>query len=198
VNVLNKINKKCNPFFRRATAVSQNSDLPTMLRLHLGCGSNYLEGWINIDISDRYKVDMRMNFQDIKNHFQVNTVTEIMMIHSISYLRLWEARDFFAEVYSVLQTGGKFTLEFPDVVKCVKVIAKEKEYDAYIEGIRALYAFDMSQIKKKNEYQPYAFGWSAWHIITELQKVGFSSIVVKDPQTHGHLVWRDTRVESIK
>lgn len=189
-------------FFRKKNnndkrSVSINSASP--LRLHLGCGSDYLDGWLNIDVTEKSKADVIMDFKNIKGNFESNSVSEVLMVHSISYLRLWEARDFFSDIYSLLKTGGRFALEFPDIVKCSKVVLEnENEIEKYLEGVRAFYAFDMGQIKRKDKYHPYAFGWSAWHISFELKRIGFTKISIMEPQTHGPLLWRDTRIEAIK
>lgn len=193
--------KKVIPAFKKLlipTSKPEEKGDHSLLRLHLGCGTNHLAGWVNIDISENSKADRVMDFQTVKNHFKKQSVSEVMMIHSISYLRLWEARDFFLDIFSLLSDNGKLTLEFPDIVKCSKVIAGENKIENYLEAVRAFYAFDMGQIKNRDNYQPYAFGWSAWHITRELKKTGFSKIIVKDPQTHGPILWRDTRIEAIK
>lgn len=177
----------------------QNHDKNPLLRLHLGCGNEYLPGWVNIDVTEKSKADLVMDFKNIKDHFSENSVDEILMIHSISYLRLWEARDYFSNIYLLLAPGGKIVLEFPDIAKCSKAILdRENNVDGYLEAVRAFYAFDMGQIKNRDEYHPYAFGWSAWHMSYELKITGFSKVLVQDPLTHGPLLWRDTRIEAIK
>ena len=171
----------------------------TPLKLHLGCGGQHWEGWLNIDVNENSAADLIMDFREIKNIFKVNTVDEIAMMHSISYLRLWEAKDLFHEMYSLLKKGGKCILEFPDILKCATHILKhEKEIIEYLEGIRAIYAFDMQQIKRKEQFGTYAFGWSAWHIKHELHNVGFSDVRIMNPETHNKLAWRDTRIEATK
>jgi hypothetical protein len=169
------------------------------IRLHLGCGTNNLDGWINIDVTDNSLADVVMDFKNIKGVFQPQSVREILMVHSISYLRLWEARDFFADTFSLLEPTGRLVLEFPDVVKCATAITrKEIPVEEYLEAVRAFYAFDLDEIRQKKPYTPYAFGWSAWHISQELKNVGFSDVAIKDPDTHNRRIWRDTRIEAIK
>ena len=197
-NVKNKIKKVLNRRSSMQDLAMANQD-PSLLCLHLGCGSNYLDGWLNIDIIEGSRADLIMNFKELPQKFKPDSVSEVLMIHSISYLRLWEARDFFSNVYSLLKSTGKFTLEFPDLAKCSKaLLSNENKVDDYLEAVRAIYAFDMDQIKRKDNFQPYAFGWSSWHITSELKKVGFKKIMVEEPQTHGPLLWRDTRIVAIK
>jgi hypothetical protein len=99
----------------------------------------------------------------------------------------------------LLRLDGTLILEFPDIAKCAGIVTETegKNTGQYMEAVRAFYAFDMEQIKHKDLYQPYAFGWSAEHIKEELLNMGFSKIDVKDGTEHGR-PWRDTRVEATK
>ena len=174
------------------------------IRLHLGCGHNYLHGWINIDTSNQVKADLYMDLQNIGKYSRENSVDEIQMIHVISYLRYWEAVDFFKDCYRILKNGGKLILESPDICKLATALASigsldtSKDRVMYLEAVRAFYAFDMEQIKKKNAFQTYRFGWSAMHLQLELKKIGFQDIKTLAPQHHGALSRRDLRIEATK
>ncbi len=170
------------------------------IKLNLGCGNMYLNGWINIDISKDVKSDLCIPFTEINIHFEENTIDEILMLHSISYLNLWEARLFFKEIFSLLKKNGKYVLEFPDIAKCSKYLIENKNYNLnkYLEAVRGIYAFDLDQIRNQEKYTPYSFGWSSEHLIIELKKIGFSKIIIENPKSHGELLWRDTRVVAIK
>ena len=168
------------------------------LKLNLGCGHLYKEDWINIDIDNSLKTDICSDFMNIHKSFQFNSVKVISMIHSISYLNLWEARLFFKNMFDLLVHGGVLELEFPDVVKCGKILSIYKNPKHYIEAIRGIYAFDLDQINNQDNFKTYSFGWSAWFIKVELQKIGFSDIRILSPLTHGRRNWRDTRIIAIK
>jgi len=169
------------------------------VRLHLGCGEVRLPGWINIDGNPASAADVVMDFRQIGGAFPASSVDEMMMIHSLSYLRLWEARDLLAAAHGLLKPGGKFIAEFPDVAKCAVVLCGPgRVVDSHLEGVRALYAFDLGQIARRDLYTPYAFGWAAWHLEHELRAAGFRAIRTLPPLTHGQLTWRDSRVEAAK
>lgn len=169
------------------------------VRLNLGCGGMYLPGWVNVDLDPKSHPDLCCDFQGVRKAFLDSTVDEILMVHSISYLRLWEARAFFRDALALLKPGAKLTLEFPDIAKCAgALINNEGNGPEYLEAVRAIYAFDMTQIQKREPYIPYAFGWSAWHMSEELKAAGFASVCIEDPQTHGPRVWRDVRVVASK
>ena len=69
---------------------------------------------------------------------------------------------------------------------------------AYLEAVRGLYAFDLDQLEARVSYTPYAFGWSSWHLVLELERAGNGGVRVLDPATHGPRPWRDTRIEAVK
>jgi len=168
------------------------------LKLHLGCGDVYLNDYVNIDISSDSLADVISDFQNIYRLYPENSVSEILMVHSISYLRLWEAIDFFKECHYLLKEGGKLILEFPDIEKCASVIVKSKnDYPNYIEAVRSFYAFDMGQIKNRDSFYTYRFGWSTWNIEKELKSVGFKNIICTEGLLHNQN-WRDSHVEAEK
>lgn len=192
---LQKLRDKLFLFIPRPKFNIDNFDI---VKLHLGCGSDYKHGWVNIDINTSVRADIYTNFGNIKKYFNENTVQTISMSHSISYLNLWEAHSFFKDAYKLLLKDGKLEIEFPDIIKCSKIIVSESEIEVYLEGIRGVFAFDLDQIKNKEHYTPYSFGWSGWHLKEELLKIGFKDVQILEPETHGKRVWRDTRVVATK
>jgi hypothetical protein len=169
------------------------------VRLHLGCGGDYWPGYVNVDISADAVCDLRMDFTRISELYSRNSVAEVVLIHSLSYLRLWQARDLFVDLCRLLEPGGRLIIELPDLAKCArKALASESNVADYLEAVRGLYAFGMDQIENREMFRPYAFGWSGWHLKLELEKVGFQRVTLHDPQLHGQRVWRDMRVEATK
>ena len=56
---------------------------------------------------------------------------------------------------------------------------------SYTEAVRGCYAFDINQINMKQEYAPYVMGYGEKNMVLLLKKVGFKSVEVKAPLTHG-------------
>lgn len=191
--LIRKIN---NVFVKQPEVIAPNDN---KVRLHLGCGSEYWEGYVNIDSRADIKTDLQLDFTKIGSHYADFSVAEVALIHSISYLRLFEARDLFSTIFRMLEPGGRMIIECPDFVKCAtKALNSENNLSEYLEGIRGLYAFDMDQIKRKDCYLPYAFTWSTFHLQSELKAVGFKKIDVCPPLTHDQRIWRDIRIEATK
>lgn len=169
------------------------------LRLHLGCGSDYWPGYVNIDVDPAADTDVTADFVRIGDLYEEAAVDEIVMIHSLGYLRLWQARELFIQCRRLLRTGGRLVIELPDAARCMEGALDARGYPAqYLESIRGLYAFDPDDTALHRPYTPYAFGWSQWHLAHELTQAGFSHVAFSDPVTHGKRLWRDLRCEAIK
>ena len=83
------------------------------LRLHYGCGSNILAGWVNIDLVERpgyacYNIDIEhLPYGDGK-------VDEVLAEHLLEHLDFAAEQRVWREIARVLRSGGQLTLEVPD------------------------------------------------------------------------------------
>lgn len=166
------------------------------IKLHLGCGSEYLPGYINIDNNPEVRADLHMDIMALDSAFAPASVDEILMIHSFNYLNLWQALDFLRKAATLLCSEGVLVIETPNMLKAIDKICSSfgENVSEYLEGIRALHAFGMDQIERRECFMPYAFSWSPWHLEVELKRAGFSNVTLLPPQTH--VAWRDMRIEA--
>ncbi|MCO8121413.1 hypothetical protein NHH03_06665 [Stieleria sp. TO1_6] len=168
------------------------------VKLNLGCGPMHLDDYINIDADPRACADFYLTFDELRDAFAQDSVGEILMVHSLSYLNLWQARDFFRDAHHLLQPGGRLVIELPSIEKCAQhLLESSGDPSRYLEAVRGIYAFDLSEISNKVRFTPYSFGWSAWHLEHELRDARFGDVTVTEPHYHGQS-WRDIRVEAIK
>lgn len=168
------------------------------LKLHLGCGPMHLDGYVNVDQDPGACADFYLDFRELSSAFRPGIASEVLLVHSLSYLNLWEARQLLRVIHRLLRLGGRIVIELPDLGKCARhLLASEGDLDAYLEGVRGVYAFDPSQVREELPITPYAFGWSAWHLCDELRQAGFGSCEVLEPVYHEQ-PWRDIRVEAVK
>jgi SAM-dependent methyltransferase len=174
-------------------------DAAGRIRLHLGCGEERWAGYVNVDLSPDAESDLRIDFAAIGGVFPAGTVSEAVLIHSLSYLTLWEARDLLRDLHRLLAPGGSIVLELPDLAKCAaRAIASEGDESDYIEAVRGFYAFGLDELERRERYRPYAFGWASWHLVREMERAGFREVKVLEPRTHGPRPWRDVRIEAVK
>lgn len=100
-------------------------------KLHLGCGSTYLDGWCNVDFfpsspSDTHrgsvsKVDV---WEDIRSFECTDeTVSEVLTVHTLEHLYRHEGIGLLARIYQALTPGGLLVIETPDLDRLVKLAA---------------------------------------------------------------------------
>lgn len=168
------------------------------VKLNLGCGPMHLDGYINIDSDHRACADFYLSFTELSDAFAPACADEILMVHSLSYLNLWQARDLMRVCYRLLRPGGVLAIELPSIEKCARhLLDSQGNLEDYLEGVRGIYAFDLTEISNQIAYTPYSFGWSAWHLESELRDAAFSKTLVTEPHFHQQ-PWRDIRVEATK
>ena len=168
--------------------------------LHVGCGSDYIQGYINIDKNLDVKADLYLNMIDLKKEFKPNSIGGIVGYHCIAYLLWWQMADFIMDCYTILEPGGWVFFQQPDLLKCCKRLVQLSVGDKvtpnidYIEALRGIYGFDLTQIEKRENFQTYMFGWSAFHLMYELACGGFTNVGYIDVERTYKECWRDTAV----
>lgn len=100
------------------------------MKLHLGCGHNYLEGWVNVDVPkdelcyNDLKADIYSRIEDLD--YPDNSVEEILMNavfeHFPRHIAIMQLHKF----YKWLKPGGKFTILVPDFWGTVKMLRRSK------------------------------------------------------------------------
>ncbi len=85
------------------------------MKLNAGCGHNYIEGWINIDINPSLKTDAVMSMHDLD--FKDEIFDEIMAIHVIEHIGFFKTKYFLSEAYRTLSNGGTLFLDTPHIEK---------------------------------------------------------------------------------
>ncbi len=89
-----------------------------LLKLHIGCGRNYREGWINIDISSKAQKDLCINVQN-GLPFHDNSTDFIFNEHFIEHLSYDDGLFFLKESHRILKHGGAIRIAFPDIDKII-------------------------------------------------------------------------------
>lgn len=91
-------------------------------KLHLGCGEKYLDGYINIDYSQKEHTVMSIRadiYQDIKTlKYKENSIDEIRSHHLFEHFSRVDALKFLMTWQKWLKTGGKLVIETPDYRAC--------------------------------------------------------------------------------
>ena len=83
------------------------------LRLHLGCGPRYLDGWVNVDRWAPDRKDLAADLLALP--FRPGTVDEILASHVIEHFTRAGAPLVAAHWASLLKPGGRLAVECPDL-----------------------------------------------------------------------------------
>ena len=82
-----------------------------LIKLNLGCGSDYRDGYINVDCSNVVKTDRICNLQQLPWTFPDNYADEIVMKECLEHLP--DAHNNILEVHRILKPGGIFYCSVP-------------------------------------------------------------------------------------
>jgi predicted SAM-dependent methyltransferase len=89
-----------------------------MKKVHLGCGSNIMKDWINIDMIDDPNI---MNF-DLRNTlpFENNSIDFFFCEHFLEHLTREEGLKLLKDIYRCLKPGGVSRVSVPDLELLLK------------------------------------------------------------------------------
>lgn len=89
-----------------------------MMKLHLGCGTNHLDGYVNIDIRYLPGVDEVNNIKFLRK-YQNNSIDEIYACHVLEHFGRWEYKDVLRRWHELLKPGGQLRLAVPNFAAIV-------------------------------------------------------------------------------
>lgn len=140
------------------------------IKINLGAGKDYREGYINVDNQQMYP-DAKVDFnQDIKD-FSIsnNSTEEILLSHVTMYLRPEELRPLLKKWHKWLQVGGKMIIETADFRKLCRLVVSTYPKEIVI-------SHGLINIFGTKETGPHRWGWTRQTLADELNIAGFSKI----------------------
>ena len=131
-----------------------------MTKIHIGCGTNVLEGWINVDCVSRAPgVHIDMDLAQLP--FEDGTVSAVLAEHVFEHFSLAEESQVWNEMARVLQPGGILEIEVPDFEWICRTFlaAHDVWKDFYIVGRADHYCgFGRSLVQRWGIIQTMFFG----------------------------------------
>ena len=162
------------------------------MKLNVGCGTDYREGFVNIDGSSELpKIDKVIDIskEPLSKYFSRGEVKYILANDIIEHHFHWEAVKILEDFYSLLASGGKLEIRVPDaeyIIKTWRIPLEKKLVMLYGgqdigQGINA----EMDESRKFfPEYFCHKFGWTRSSMKAELSTIGFSQIKTKRANTN--------------
>ena len=160
------------------------------IKLHLGCGGQYIDGWINIDNFDydpkdtsrdgsHYDIKMDIRKLDVKKL----TVTRILMVHVLEHFVRWEAIKMLSDYYTLLRKNGRLIIETPDLDKCIEWYLANKDAPhintplGYLNmGFTQFYGNQWSEI----DFETHRYVWTKKELQGVLRTIGFKKIKISN------------------
>lgn len=154
-----------------------------MKQANIGCGPCYMDGWINIDISDKHKTDICGNVLQLE--LESNSFDSILLTHSFEHLQFPDDAVKALELfYKWLKPGGILRIAVPDLELAAKAYANGSD-------LKFLYGGDFpGYYYKDTPGQRLNFFIKAWEhtncydftmLRLMLQDAGFEKIEKKQP-----------------
>lgn len=174
------------------------------IKLHIGCGKNYFEGWINIDNNSDFNISKLDLNWDLRNGipFKDNTVDYIYNEHFLEHLDPQEGLLALKEFKRVLKSGGVLRIAMPDLKEMINLYNNENWFEDTREGLAKS---GLSFIKTKAEFlninfrewgHKWLYDWE--ELERRLAEAGFSLIIkcsLRD-SNNDELINLETRNES--
>jgi len=157
----------------------------SLIKLHLGCGNNHKNGFINIDWRKTGATDIVCDMRELP--YPNNSVILIETYHAIEHLPRHDFEKALKAWYRILKPGGRLVIECPDFDETVRKYLEGDEKQ--LDGIFGLQRFD-------GDY--HLFGYNTKRLTGLLKKYGFTDIQEMPPQDYHRNEWPCLRVECLK
>lgn len=160
------------------------------MKLHLGCGPDYKEGYVNIDLDEfpNCKVDRKFNLEEPLD-YPDNSVEEISAYHLFEHLRFSKIEAVINSWYRVLAPGGKLIMEMPDFDQVLEKAVQNPNDNVALASIFG---------SQDREGQYHHWGWNKTRLKFMLEGVGFKDVTFPPPQDYHKDLEPCLRVEATK
>lgn len=88
------------------------------MKLNLGCGSNKLEGYINVDCDSKLEPDWILDFKDLIWPWEKSSVSQVVCFHTMEHIPRRYHQTIYSNILGILVPDGELWLTFPDFNKC--------------------------------------------------------------------------------
>lgn len=136
------------------------------MKLHIGCGSVIISGFINIDIRYLPNVEVVDNAEFLRK-FEKEEITEIYACHILEHFSRWRISNIIKRWWELLQSNGILYLAVPDFASIVSYYNKTKDLSSLIGLLYGGQDYDENF---------HHICWNFESLKIELEKTGFHQI----------------------
>lgn len=155
-------------YVREQLAVLRIQPADASLRLHIGCGGQLLEGWINIDV---HPAPLALNVL-WGLPFAAGSVAYVFVSHLLEHLfHPRDVKPFLAELRRVLAPGGIVRIVVPDVEQCIE--AYEQRDALFFASRREFWSWWPENPTRLEDFLAYAGAGPEPAYLFEAHKYGY-------------------------
>jgi predicted SAM-dependent methyltransferase len=158
-------------------------NLKKSVKLHLGCGPNVFEDWINVD-GDYCAGQPGVTIHNLTDTYPVldNSVDEILSVHVIEHIMPDKVPPMLKEWHRILKPGGFVATEWPDILKMCKFIVDDPSRlysdnrKILKQGIAGIFG---NIVRYQDVAMMHKWGYSIDSLSKLLREAGFSKIIAE-------------------
>lgn len=83
------------------------------MRYHLACGSNYMDGWVNVDLNPDSSVDLCLDLSKFPWKIESNSASAVLAEHIIEHFDTIGRIIFYHEIFRICKNGAEVTIKVP-------------------------------------------------------------------------------------
>jgi len=158
------------------------------MRLNIGAGNKRIEGYTGVDAVARPAADIVANADAIP--LPDASVDEIMAIHLLEHVHVWQAPQLLREWHRLLKPGGLLVLELPDLVKCCRNILDGRRTAGKDPDQLTLWGL-YGDPRQEDPFMAHRWAYTFKTLEPIVRGIGFTEI--SEHQTQWHRAGRDLR-----
>lgn len=142
--------------------------------VQLGSGSDYRDGWINVDTDPACNPDVVGRAESLPM-IEAASVDLVEGCHLFEHLTFSEAKAALREWNRILRPGGELFLELPDLAASVAMLGQHFDEDGHDLGMVGIYGWP-PDVDKHGVPMQHKWGWTPETIAHQLRAAGFATV----------------------
>jgi predicted SAM-dependent methyltransferase len=162
------------------------------MKLNIGCGTDYREGFVNIDGSDSLpRVDKVIDIasESLLLHYKPNAVDYILANDIIEHHFHWEAVRILKEFFEVLRPEGTAEIRVPDAEYIIRTwrFSMARKLNLLFGGQDIPQGKDVAMDESRQKFPQFfchKYGWTRQTMEVELRTIGFRKVITRRAETN--------------
>lgn len=158
------------------------------MKLNLGCGHDYLAGWINVDAVEQVKPDVLLDLHQ-EWHWPNDTVHEVLLKDILEHFTWEDLQWVMSELSRVTALGAMVTVRVPNIDQITRQFAKDPI-------VRNLFLYGATH--ETGVFGAHKVGFTPELLTTLFVRFGFELVSIESATTNWVAVFRRTKDVELK